>query len=192
MVQQEQLHGLIREVREAGLIEEGNFEYRSGMRTLRLLDRDRLLSDTHLASKMGYAIAKHFFLNRAEVIAAPSVWGAGLAQWVGFFLDPRRSVVYPTPSPNGITLSDAAREMIDGKRVLIIDNLILSGKTAQEFINTISEAGGRPLAVAALADISGIEFSIPAFGLLNPWIDVYDPRIEPERGGNTPVTKVGY
>jgi hypothetical protein len=80
MAHAERMHGLIREVYDAGLISEGNFEFRSGMRSRKLLDRDRVLSDTQLASRLGYAIAKHFFLNRIDVIATPSVWGAGLAQ----------------------------------------------------------------------------------------------------------------
>jgi orotate phosphoribosyltransferase len=192
MAHAERMHGLIREVYDAGLISEGNFEFRSGMRSRKLLDRDRLLSDTQLASRLGYAIAKHFFLNRIDVIATPSVWGAGLAQWVGFFLDPRRSVVYPTPSTNGVTLSDSATEMIDGKRVLIVDNLILSGKTIQDFVRIVSSSGGTPIGIAALADLSGIEFPIPAVGILNDWLDIYDPKREPERGEGLPVTQVGY
>lgn len=192
MVQVERMHGLIREVYEAGLISEGNFEFRSGMRALKMLDRDRLLSDTHIASRMGYAIARHFFLNRIDVIATPSVWGAGLAQWVGFFLDPRRSVVYPTPSGSTVTLSDSAREMIAGKRVLVVDNLILSGKTIQDFVRSVEASGGTPIGVGALADISGREFSIPVFGLLNEWLDIYDPKVEPERGLGVEITQVGY
>jgi orotate phosphoribosyltransferase len=192
MVQVERMQGLIREVYEAGLISEGNFEFRSGIRALKLLDRDRILSDTHIASRMGYAIARHFFLNRVDVIATPSVWGAGLAQWVGFFLEPRRSVVYPTPSGDSVTLSDSAREMIAGKRVLIVDNLILSGKTIQDFVRTVSASGGNPLGIAALADISGRDFPIPALGLLNEWLEIYNPKIEPERGLDIPVTQVGY
>jgi orotate phosphoribosyltransferase len=192
MVHMERMHGLIREVDEAGLISEGNFEFRSGMRARRLLERDRLLSDTHLASRMGYSIAKHYFLSRTDVVATPSVWGAGLAQWVGFYLDPPRPVVYPTPSNGGLTLSDSAREMIDGRRVLLVDNLILSGKTVKDFARTITESGGTLVGITALADLSGIEFPLPVFGLLNEWLEIYDPRVDPDGGGDVPVTQVGY
>jgi orotate phosphoribosyltransferase len=192
MVHTARMHGLIREVYEAGLISDGNFEFRSGLRARKLLDRDRLLSDTHLASRMGYSIAKHFFLSRTDVVATPSVWGAGLAQWVGFYFDPPRPVVYPTPSNGGVTLSDSAREMINERRVLVVDNLILSGKTVQEFVRAIAASGGKVIGIAALADLSGIEFPLPVFGLLNEWLDVYDPRKEPERGADEPVTHVGY
>jgi orotate phosphoribosyltransferase len=192
MVHVENLHSLLQEVRDAGIITDGHFAFRSGMHALCLLDRDRLLSDTHLASRMGYAIAKHFFLSRADLIATPSVWGAGLAQWVGFFLDPRRPVVYPTPTESGVMLSQASADAIDGKRVLVIDNLILTGRTIQEFVREIGKAGGTPIGIGALADLSGISFPIQVFGLLNGSLEIYRPEECPACRAGEPVTEVGY
>jgi orotate phosphoribosyltransferase len=192
MVQQERLHGLIREVDEAGFISRGHYEFRSGRHALRLLDRDRLLCDTQLASRMGYALARRFFLARADVIATPSVWGAGLAQWVGFYLDPRRPVVYPTVADGAYTFPEAGTNLLGGKRVLVIDNLILSGKTAQDFVRAVRANGGMPIGIGALADFSDVEFPIPAFGLLNEHLDIYDAQDCPACARGEPVTAVGY
>lgn len=192
MVQQERLSGLIREVDEAGFLSRGHYEFRSGRHALRLLDRDRLLCNTHLASRMGYAIARRFFLARADVIATPSVWGAGLAQWVGFYLEPRRPVVYPTVTDGSYRFPDAGPSLLDGKRVLIVDNLVLSGKTAQDFVRAVSASGGRPIGVGALADFSGVDFPIPVHGLLNDHLEIHDPATCPACARNEPVTQVGY
>lgn len=189
MVQTIRMSGLIEEVRAAGFLTEGHFKFRSGMHSTVLLDRDRLLSDTHLASRMGYAIAKHYFLNRADVVATPSVWGAGLAQWVGYFLEPRRPVIYPT---RGLELSDVAKEQINGKRVLVIDNLVLSGKTMQEFVQAVARAEGMPLGVGTLADFSGIDFPIPVFGLLNDSLGVFNPAECPACAAGIAAVEVGY
>jgi orotate phosphoribosyltransferase len=193
MVQTEQLHGLIRQVSDAGFISEGHFEFRSGKHALKLLDRDRLLSDTHLAARMGYAISRHFFLQRIDVVAAPSVWGAGLAQWVGYFLDPSRPVIYSQPqNGDAFAFADAARQSISGKRVLIIDNLVLSGKTVREFVDAISGNGGTPVGIGALADLSGMDFPVSSFGLLNDSLDLHDPVACPGCQRGEPVTQVGY
>ena len=192
MVQQERLHGLIREVDEAGFLSRGHYEYRSGRHALRLLDRDRLLCDTQLASRMGYAIAKRFFLTRADVIATPSVWGAGLAQWVGFFMEPRRPVVYPTFQDGSYSFPEAEKSLLDGKRVLVIDNLILSGKTAQDFVRAISNNGGTTIGIGALADFSGVDFPITSYGLLNEHLEIFDPKQCPACSRGEPVTQVGY
>lgn len=192
MAQSERMHGLIAEIKDAGFITEGHYAFRSGMHALSLLDRDRLLSDTHLSSRMGYAIARHFFLNRVEVVAAPSVWGAGLAQWVGFFLEPRRPVVYATPSNGGQAFSETAAEAINGKRVLVIDNLILTGRTTQEFVRLIARAGGVPIGVGALADFSGTEIPIPVFGLFNECLAICHPQECPACQAGEALTEVGY
>lgn len=192
MVQTERMHGLIRQVDEAGFLSEGHYEFRSGKHALKLLDRDRLLSDTHLSARMGYAISRHFFLNRIDVVASPSVWGAGLAQWIGYFFDPSRPVIYSRPEGEAFIFADAAKQAVDGKRVLVVDNLILSGKTVQDFVRAISANGGTPIGIGALADLSGIEFPIPSHGLLNEWLDIHDPASCPACERGEPVTKVGY
>lgn len=192
MIQVERLSGLMREVDEAGFLSEGHFAFRSGRHALRLLDRDQLLSDTQLASKMGYAIARHFFLSKIDVVAAPSVWGAGLAQWVGFFLEPRRPVIYPIPANGHYTFPESYKAMIDGKRVLVIDNLILSGSTARELVQTITASGGTPIGIGALADLSGVEFPIAVEGLLNEYLEIHAPETCPACEAGIPVNEVGY
>lgn len=195
MAQIERLHGLMRDVAEAGCLSDGHFEYRSGLRSLHLLDRDRLLCDTHLARRLGYALSRQFFLSRIDVVAAPSVWGAGLAQWVGYFLDPHRPVVYPIQTDGKQNFSSAAAEQLDGKRVLVVDNLILSGKTVQDFAQLITAHGGTPIGVGTLADLSGRTFPIAITGLLNPYLGIFDPAeagsIPPEVA-DVPVVRVGY
>lgn len=182
---------LFNDIREAGFISEGHFAFRSGMHALRLLDRDRLLSDPQLSSRMGYALAKHFFLLRIDYVATPSIWGAGLAQWVGYFLEPRKPIVYSTQKDGEIVFSTGS-ETLDGKRVLVIDNLILTGNTMTEFVRSLTSAEATPIAVGALADLSGVEFPIQTFGLLNDHLDVFDPKQNPEFGQNVPVTEIPY
>lgn len=183
--------GLIRDIEEAGMISDGRFAYRSGLHSLKLLDRDRLLSDTHVASRLGYALAKQFFLTRVDVVAAPSIWGAGLAQWVAYFLQPRRPVIYARQT-DGHYVFTPGPEYLDGKRVLVIDNLILTGGTIQDFVQTIASNGGTPVAVGSLADLSGLEYPIEVFGLLNDAIGLFDPGDPPPEAVALDAVEVGY
>ncbi|HLT21018.1 MAG TPA: hypothetical protein VKZ96_16290 [Thermomicrobiales bacterium] len=191
MVQVDRSHQLVREIEEAGMIREGRFAYRSGMQSLKLLDRDRLLSDTHIASRLGYALAKEFFLIRSDIVATPSIWGAGLAQWVAYFLEPRRPVVYAREE-NGAYAFTPGPEYLEGKRVLIIDNLILTGSTMTRFVQAVAAAGGVPIAVGTLADLSGLEYPIQVFGLLNDVVELFHPDNPPLRAQGLEVTEVGY
>ena len=161
------------------------------MQSLKLLDRDRLLSDTRLASRLGYALAKEFFLTRSDVVASPSIWGAGLAQWVAYFLEPRRPVIYARHAENGYQFTPG-EEYIEGKRVLIIDNLILTGGTMREFVQSVSSVGGTPIAIGALADLSGLDYPIRVHGLLNETLEIFDPEHAPAHAAGLPLTEVGY
>src|SRR3954447_27003906 len=80
---------LLASLRDQGLLREGHFAFRSGRHSGGLLDRDLLLADPTIASHMGYMLAKRYFTEKIDTVAAPSIWGAGLAQWVGYFLEPR-------------------------------------------------------------------------------------------------------
>jgi orotate phosphoribosyltransferase len=182
---------LFDDVRAAGFISDGHFAFRSGMHALKLLDRDRVLSDPQLASRMGYALAKHFFLLRVDFVATPSIWGAGLAQWVSYFLEPRRPVVYSMVKDGEHHFSTGS-ETLDGKRVLVIDNLVLTGSTMKDFVRAITAAEATPMAVGTLADLSGVEFPVEVFGLLNDHLDIFDPREDSDLGKDIPVTEVPY
>lgn len=185
------LHELVREIDEAGFLQTGHFGFRSGKHATRLLDRDRALSDTHLASRMGYGIAKEFFLARADVVATPSIWGAGLAQWVGFFLDPRRPVVYATNGDDS-GFSEASAGQIDGRRVLVVDNMLLTGETIARFLPRVERAGGEVIGIGALADLSWRSFPVRTFGLLNDALDIHEPPDCPACRAGTPLVEVGY
>ena len=74
----------------------------------------------------------------------------------------------------------------------VIDNLILSGKTAQELVQTITAHGGTPIGIGALADLSGVDFPIAVHGLLNPFLDIHAPATCPACEAGVPLTEVGY
>lgn len=88
---------------------------------------------------MGYALAKAFFIEKVDVVASPSIWGGGLAPWVAYFLEPsasgstrHRELLAISTSPP-ISPASNLTGLIDGKRVLLVDNIMLSGRTMETF-----------------------------------------------------------
>lgn len=45
---------------------------------------------------------------------------------------------------------------VDGKKVVIVDDVITSGKTAKEVIHTVRDLGGEPICVTVLIDKAGL------------------------------------
>ncbi len=160
------------------LLREGHFVYRSGRHSAALLDRDRLLADPAAASRMGYALAKRFFIDHIETVAAPSIWGAGLAQWVAYFLEPRAKVIYATPqAEGGFRIAEGLTDLVEGRRVLLVDNLIISGETLGRFDAVVEELGGEVIGIGTLWD-GADEFirGHGVVGLLNILYPAYDER----------------
>jgi len=156
------------DMRMSGLVRDGHFELQSGLHSGVLLDRDHLLADPGFASHLGYVIAKRFFSTMVQTVAAPSMWGAGLAQWVGYFLEPRATVVFAPPVDGGFQIPESLKDDIFGRRVLLVDNLIFSGKTIVRFADTIEELGGQVVGAATLwttADVTAA--GKPIFGVFN-------------------------
>lgn len=177
------------------LLREGHFEFRSGRHSGVLLDRDRLLADSHAASRMGYALAKTFFTAKIDTVAAPSIWGAGLAQWVAYFLEPKAKVVYATPLPEGgRRIAPNLHDLIEHKRVLLIDNLMISGDTIQRFDAEVGELQGEVLGIGTLwAGAATIVRGHEVFGLLNDLFPAYPKNECPLcQASDVPVETVGY
>jgi orotate phosphoribosyltransferase len=165
---------LLAGLRQNGLLREGHFVFRSGRHSAGLLDRDLLLADPEIASHMGYALAKRYFTDHIETVAAPSIWGAGLAQWVGYFLEPKAKVVYATPDNGGIEVAEHLIDQIAGKRVLLIDNLVMTGETIRQFLETVDRAGATVLGVGALWNAAESTINNrKVVGLLNSLYEAY-------------------
>jgi orotate phosphoribosyltransferase len=167
-------------LRRDGLLRRGHFRFRSGRHSSVLLDRDRLLADPVAASRMGYALAKRFFTDHVETVASPSIWGAGLAQWVAYFLEPKAKVIYATHREDRLTIADNVADQIAGRRVLIIDNLVISGQTLLAFGRTIREHGGEIVGIGTLWNSAEPKIGgLPVFGLLNTRFDALPPETCP-------------
>lgn len=165
---------IVQAIKANGLLREGHFAYRSGQHSACLIDRDQLLTEPEFASHLGYAIAKQFFTSHVDTVATPSIWGAGVAQWIAYFLEPRARIVHATPIGGLPTVAPVLEELIRGKRVLLCDNLILTGNTMSSFVKTVSELGGNIVGLATVWTSGADRINgHPVFGLLNT---LYDSR----------------
>lgn len=151
------------------LLREGHFEYRSGRHTSILIDRDHLLTNTEVGSRMGYAIAKAVFTDKIHTVVTPSIWGVALAQWVAYFLQPRARVVHAADGKDGsLRIAENLHNLITRKRVLLVDNIIVSGETLNRFSDVVEELGGEIIEIATLWNLADPEIDgYPVFGLLD-------------------------
>jgi orotate phosphoribosyltransferase len=187
-------YSTIQDMLESGnMLREGHFSFRSGAHATALIDRDLLLADPGTASRFGYTIAKAFFTDHVDTVATPSIWGAGLAQWVGYFLEPKASVVDATLVGNDLLIAEKLTPFIENKRVLLIDNLVLSGKTMARFLHLIRELNAVPVGIATLWSAGQEEIGgLPVTSLLNAIFPSHLPAQCPACAEGLPVHAVEY
>jgi orotate phosphoribosyltransferase len=156
-------------LKQDGLLREGHFAFKSGSHSGALIDRDRLLTDPIATSRVAYALSRIYFGVKVDTVACPSIWGAGLAQWVAYFLEPRAKVVYSTSLPDGSRVIAAnVHDLIAGKRVLLVDNIIRSGTTMTWLKTEIERLKGEVIGVSALWDsIASSDKEFETLGLFN-------------------------
>jgi orotate phosphoribosyltransferase len=175
------------------MLREGHFSFRSGVHATALIDRDLLLADPGTASRFGYSIAKSFFTDHVETIATPSIWGAGLSQWVAYFLEPKASVVDATLVGNDLSIAEKLVPLVHGKRVLLVDNMVLSGKTMSRFLHILRELEASPVGIATLWSAGQSEIGgVPVTSVLNAIYPALAPDDCPACAESIPIQQVGF
>lgn len=185
---------IVDQLTRSRLVRNGHFVYESGLHSPVLFNRDRLLVDPDSASSMGYALAKAFFTAKVDTIATPSIWGAGLAQWVAWFLEPRAQVVVAYTGPTGdLEIATEVHDLITDKRVLLIDNLIFTGETMDRTGTLVSQLGGEVVGLGSLWSENERAAPYQVTTLLNDVFPVWEPEVCPLcREGTTEVETVAW
>jgi orotate phosphoribosyltransferase len=99
-------------------------------------------------------------VERTEVVAGPATGGALLAHTIAGLLDSRRSLTHPPCSfapfnydpAGGFALRAFYRRELQGKRVLLADDVRNTGETFSRCAALVNEAGGTVVATAEICD----------------------------------------
>jgi len=99
-------------------------------------------------------------VQRTEVVAGPVTGGALLAHTIAGLLDSRRSLTHPPcvfapfnyDPAGGFTLRTFYRNELQGKRVLLADDVRNTGETLAKCAALVNESGGTVVATAQICD----------------------------------------
>jgi len=113
-------------------------------------------------------------LQATEVVAGPATGGALLAHTIAGLLDSRRSLTHPQSSfapfhndPGGFTLRPFYARELDGKRVLLADDVRNTGQTLARCAQLVKGAGGTVIASVQIYDrLEAVtDLGVPNFAL---------------------------
>ncbi|HUK36772.1 MAG TPA: phosphoribosyltransferase family protein [Vicinamibacterales bacterium] len=113
-------------------------------------------------------------LQATEVVAGPATGGALLAHTIAGLLDSRRSLTHPPTSfapihheRDDFSLRPFYAREINGRRVLLADDVRNTGQTLARCAELVADAGGTPIATVQIYDRleSHVDLGVPNFAL---------------------------
>jgi orotate phosphoribosyltransferase len=145
------------------LIRDGHFDYGNGYHGRVYLNPHQLFR--HPSTIWRFAqdlidLLPSDLIQQTEVVAGPVTGGALLAHTIAGLLDSRRSLTHPPcifapfnyDAAGGFTLRDFYRREVNGKRVLLADDVRNTGQTFARCAALVNEAGGSIVATAEIYD----------------------------------------
>ncbi|CCA91432.1 MULTISPECIES: orotate phosphoribosyltransferase [unclassified Novosphingobium] len=184
---------VLAEFRASKALLEGHFLLSSGRHSAHYLQCARVLMSPDRAGRLAVALASklpHDVRKQIDKVVSPAMGGVIIGQEMGRALQVDAMFV---ERPEGTFELRRGFELDPGDRVLMVEDVVTTGKSSREAIKAIEAAGGRVIAAASLVDRSGgaVDLGVPYFPLVEINFPTYaDDELPPELAA-TPAIKPG-
>ena len=184
---------VLSEFKKAGALLEGHFILTSGLHSDVYLQKSLIFTDARRTTKLIKALAKKV---REELKTAPT---AIVSTAVGAIVpgyEMGRQLGLPAYFVERVEGKFQLRRnftLAKGQPVLIVEDIVSTGGSIKECIETVRAAGGKPVAVAALVDRTGgkVKFGIPFIPLTTWMAKAWAADNLPPHLRNIPAVKPG-
>lgn len=175
---------------ESGAILHGHFLLTSGRHSDVYFEKFRVLEQPKVLTALCSEIADRFAGQGVDMVAGPTTGGIIIAFEVA------RQMGLPAvyvESENGRKTLRRGACIPRRSKVLIVDDVLTTGKSVFEVIEVVKNAGGEPAGVALLIDRSetAIDFGCPSFAAHKVSAKSFAPDEVPEWLNQIPVVKPG-
>jgi orotate phosphoribosyltransferase len=181
---------IIQIFRDAGAILEGHFLLTSGLHSPVYWEKFRILQYPQHTEKLCRLIAEHFKKDNVQVVAGPTTGGIILAFEVakqlgvkGIFAEKEGET---RVFRRGFTINP-------DDRILIVDDILTTGSSITEVMETVKKLGGTVVGIGVLVDRAEQkrEFGVPLFSCLQSATTAYTPAECPLCAAGVPLVRPG-
>jgi orotate phosphoribosyltransferase len=178
---------------EAGALLEGHFRLSSGLHSPRYLQCAVALQHPAVAERLGGALAAKWQAaahGAADLVVSPALGGLIIGHEVGRGLGVRACF---TERVEGVMTLRRGFHIEPGEKVLLIEDVITTGRSTQETAVAVSQVGGIPIGVACVANRSGKPHlgDLPLLSLVELEIPTFDPSACPLCAAGEEIIKPG-
>ncbi len=172
---------------KTGALLTGHFLLSSGLHSDRYLQSALVLQQPEIATRLCAELAAHFRDLRIEVVIAPALGGVFVSHETARALGVRALFAERV---NGELTLRRGFSIKTNERVLVVEDVITTGKSTRETIAVVKNAGGQVIAAGSLIDRSGgkADLGVPYRSLVTLDVPTYQPDACPLcRAGSAPV-----
>ena len=184
---------VLAEFHAAGALLEGHFILSSGLHSSRYLQCARVLMDPRRASRLAAALADripHALRAEIDLVVSPAMGGVVIGHEMGRALGVEAIFV---ERPQGTFELRRGFSLEDGEKVLMVEDVITTGLSSREAIETVAAAGGEVIAAAALVDrtAGSVDLGVPFHALATINFPTYAEDEVPPELAALPAVKPG-
>lgn len=184
---------VLAELRASKALLEGHFLLSSGRHSAYYLQCARVLMDTDRAARLALALAAKLpreLRKEIDKVVSPAMGGVVVGHEMGRALGVEAMFV---ERPTGTFELRRGFALARGEKVLMVEDVVTTGKSSREAIKAIEAAGGKVVAAAALVDRSAgqVDLGVPFFPLIALNFPTFAPDELPPELAATPAIKPG-
>ena len=176
---------------KSGAILKGHFRLTSGLHSPVYWEKFRIFEFPDLTSKLCRMISTHFAKQEIQVVAGPTTGGIILAYEVARQLGVRG--IFAEKDGDEVRAFRRGFGISHGERVLIVDDILTTGKSIAEVMDLVAREGGKVIGIGVLVDRSeqGLDFGVPLFSCHRVITQTYLPENCPLCAAKIPLVKPG-
>lgn len=188
-----QEEAVLAEFRASKALLEGHFLLSSGRHSAHYLQCARVLMSPERASRLATALAAklpHDLRRQIAKVVAPAMGGVIIGHEMGRALQVDAMFV---ERPEGVFELRRGFSLEPGDKVLMVEDVVTTGKSSREAIQAIEAAGGQVIAAAALVDRSAgaVNLGVPFTALVALNFPTYAADALPPELAAQPAIKPG-
>ncbi|NUM40613.1 MAG: phosphoribosyltransferase [Leptospiraceae bacterium] len=145
------------------LVTNSHVVYDSGRHGSSFVNQDAIYPHISELSSLCREIAERFSEDGIEVVVAPAIRGAILSQWVAYHLDDITWHAVPAvyaeeaADHSGLTIKSGYEQLIQGKKVLLVDSMLSTDNPASRLVQLVQEIGGTIVGLGAICNLGEIK-----------------------------------
>ena len=183
---------VMKKFEQAGAIQKGHFKLTSGVHSDTYIQCAQVMQHPDFMHNLCSELGKKFRGDDIDVIVGPAIGGIIMAHVMARVLGPWVRAIF-TERENGKMTLRRSFEIIQGEKVLVVEDVTTTGSSVREVIDIVNSRQGKVVGVGVLIDRSGgkVDFRIKTEKLLTVDIKTYLPEECPLCKKGIPAVKPG-